>query len=408
VTSTTALNVFRAETTFDFPSLTGTNQFYRQLRLTGPSGPIGRKGYEFYYEPSMHAMPQAVKNAEQALRQWRQRTTVNLGDDNSFPVSFIANDAICNMGFQPQPGPRQFAMQTALSVGLCTDNTRGGQFLYIAAMDININPNIAWHYDTLTAVPATGVDFHSALMHELGHAVALDHIDDQSKVMHAATASPGTFRRKLRIEPELNGAANVLSRSGTQLTCTQGMYTPMTAITSPSVQTGANLLLTPYTTTYCTVPDANGNAVFTASGATSYLWGPTARFYSPSRTAAQVTTALDRTYPIYCYGMKDGLGDVGIVFFDEELYPCAYPEFRTSVYPNPSTGDVTVEYRPNSGVHDLELTLHNAQGTTLQTFRFPGNSQRRQFPIRGLAQGFYFLRTVVDNRTQSTIRLQIQ
>jgi hypothetical protein len=408
VISTTSLNVFRAETTVDFPGLTGANQFYRQLRLTGPSS---RQGYEFYYEPSMYAMPQAVKDAEQALRRWRQRTTVNLGDDNSFPVSFIRRDAVCNIGFQPQPpGPRRFAMQTTLYVDLCTDNTRNGQFLYVSAVDIEINPNIAWHYDTLTVVPATEVDFHSALMHEFGHAIALDHIDDPSKVMHAATASAGTFRRKLRIEPELNGAANVLSRSSTQLVCTQGPYTPMVAITSPSVQTGADLLLTPNTVTYCTYPDDNGNGVFAASGATSYLWGPTTRSYSPSRTVAQVTTSLERTRPIYCYGMKDGLGDVGIVYFDEELYPCAPPPtgFRTSAYPNPSTGDVTVEYRPGPGAHDLELTLHNAQGTTLQTFRFPGNSQRRQFPIRGLAQGIYFLRTVVDSRTQSTIRLQVQ
>ena len=57
----------------------------------------------------------------------------------------------------------------------------------------------------------------------------------------------------------------------------------------------------------------------------------------------------------------------------------------------------------------LDWMLPGCDGLTIvQTLRYPGNSQRRTFPIRGLSRGLYYLRTVENGRTQGTLRLIVE
>lgn len=81
---------------------------------------------------------------------------------------------------------------------------------------------------------------------------------------------------------------------------------------------------------------------------------------------------------------------------------------RTTAYPNPTTDDFTVDYQPGTETSDVEIDLHNGQGTRIRRFHFPQNSQRRSFPIQGLKQGLYYLRTVENGQTKSTLRLLVQ
>jgi hypothetical protein len=411
------LQVPRAEVTTNYATSGAPN--FRQTRITNTNG---QGGFTFRYPQSMlDADPQFVRirSFEATLRQWRKaalrNTTtplINIGDDAANPP-FTTGATACTFTIVPASGMvNTLALaETELNFGYCENS---GIRVYTTSVDIRINGDKAFNYSANTSsdLAASEYDFYSAALHELGHAIGLRHVADIATVMYPSTdTGPLSFRRFFSDEPELGGAFNIGNRSATtpNTNCTSGTAFQRMTVLAAAQTDGASLALSPNTTTFCTYPDANGNADFAVSGtATSYQWGPANRSYTPSRTATQVNTSLSRNLRIYCAGIKDGLCDIQEVFFDEELYPCAYPVFRTSVYPNPSTGDVTVEYRPGPGVHDLDLTLHNAQGAPLQTFRFPGNSQQRQLPIRGLAQGIYFLRTVEDSRTQSTIRLQIQ
>lgn len=428
--STQSLTVIRAETTSD-QNTNGLSAF-RQTRITSTNG---QGGFTFRYAPEVYIADEVtpnherIKTFESALRQWRGIAVptpvnvppiplINIGDDAAQSPRFTTGATVCDLQIVSGASLGSTAAdpviaRTSFSYNYCTVTSGPiqGTYVYTTGVTIKLNGDLAFSFaDT---PPASGeYDFKTVVLHELGHAIGLGHVTDQATMMYPSVATgAGSFVRSFSEEPEINGAKSISERSrSTPTNCSSGVsFQPMTLL-APSQVFGASVSLSPNTTTYCTYPDANGNGTFTASGATSYVWAPTSRTFLPSRTVATVATSLNRSLPIYNYGFKDGLSDVAEVFFDENEYPCPAPPtgFRTSAYPNPSTGDITVEYRPGPGVHDLDIIMYNSQGTVLQTFRFPGNSQRRQFPIKGLAQGIYFLRTMEDSKAQSTVRLQVQ
>ncbi|MFC4794609.1 T9SS type A sorting domain-containing protein [Hymenobacter endophyticus] len=143
------------------------------------------------------------------------------------------------------------------------------------------------------------------------------------------------------------------------------------------------------------------------------MWAGKEHFNNTNPTTATVTATTAPYTPIGVYSTRNGLGGTALTYiYFEENVQCppggGGSASRTSAYPNPSASDLTVDYEPAPGRQDAELVLHNSQGTIVQTFRYPGNSQRRTFPIRGLNRGLYYLRTVENGRTQGTLRLVIE
>jgi hypothetical protein len=69
-------------------------------------------------------------------------------------------------------------------------------FRWQGQIRIALNFAKPWYYGTAAAPPAGGVDFETAVMHELGHAIGLDHNPDPGDTMNAVLP-PGVARRRL-------------------------------------------------------------------------------------------------------------------------------------------------------------------------------------------------------------------
>lgn len=263
------LIIYRAETNVDFGTSASTPQ-YRQLRYVGPSA---QGGYEFNYDETYFNTPKAVRGAQYAMRRWRQNTTLNVGDNTFDDQPTIYSDATCGVSFVARSVGGPNFMRTILAVKLCTDASVGGNFAYILAGDIQVNPNRAWHFDTLATVPADKYDFHSAILHEYGHVAGLEHVNNSAKVMYPVTPAAGTFRRKLRAEPELNGVASTLSRSTRRYTCdpAQTAYPAlMRPLTITAEQTGGQISLSDTLVYHDPCPNVTTSLSFTASGTATY------------------------------------------------------------------------------------------------------------------------------------------
>ena len=284
------LNVFRTEfNVFVTQNIPVSQQIYRQLRYIGPST---FRGYEFFYEGAYFNNPRSVRGAQQAMREWRKTTTVNLGDNitNDQPITF--NDNTCNIAFLT-PTSSSPNMQTLVTGALCTDNTVNGQFVYILSIDILVHPNRPWHYEIDQPVPSNKLDFYSAILHEMGHASGLTHIDDASKVMHPVTPAPGTFRCTLNPEPEINGVANFFTRSQQQYTCQIQTYPAlMRPLTVFAEQIGGQVALSDTLAFYDPCPNATTSLSFMASGTATYTWGSKTRFNGTYPHTSNVTTSV--------------------------------------------------------------------------------------------------------------------
>lgn len=396
----------RSELTLNYVSPLGVPlnpQAFRQLRLTNRDGSGGMR---FKYDANLRDARSGatIQAVEATIRKWRCETLLNLGDDVMQTVPFSQDSVNCNIAYVPgNTLDTDVLMATTHKFSYCQNSA--GTFVYITAIDIAVNKDIPWSYD-LSASPiptdSTRYDFKTIMLHELGHGIGLDHVADTAACMYPYIP-PFQQRYYLSTEPELNGGANILHRS----TSTGRCYTPMVALTSTTC-TGAQLSLTPSMLTSCD----GGTVTLTASGATSYVWGPLLRF-NPPHTTASVTTSNDPTLPIIVYGIRDGLGDVAQVEFANNVWCPPTPtssDFRTtstSVYPNPATTDLTIDYQPTSQTSTVNISLHDNQGTRLRTFTFTQNSQRRLLPIHGLRPGLYIVRTV-ENGKVSSIHVQVQ
>lgn len=406
------LVITRSEFTVDYPGVSPQYMAYRQTRLINQNG---QGGYTFKYDPSLYNTPPAVDAIQGSLAQWRCATTVNFGDDVARAVPYNTTDAVCNVGFVAQSDPTT-AMQTKITFQICSP-TAGEYYVFSSVFDVEINPDYQWSYLPTPPSASSGLyDFRTDMLHEVGHAVGLRHVLDRSKVMYYNTP-PGTSRRTLNTEPELNGASSALSRSQTVRNCNSGSaFQPHTPLTSATCQGAHPTVNMDYITVdRCTSTPAS--VMLTASGGSSYVWASKDHFNNTNPTSSTVTASTAPYTPIGVYSTLNGLGGTALVpIYFQENFQCPPPlptgiaatSTRTTAYPNPSTGDFTVSYQPAPGVHDVEFTLHDGQGTPLKTFRLPANSQPKSFPLQGLRSGLYYLRTVENGLTHSTLHLQVQ
>lgn len=409
------LDVPRSEKTTNFT--TSGPAAYRQTRITSTNG---QGGLTFRYEANMYDPDQEylrVKSFQSAVRQWRQiaipgpdnTPLLNIGDDVATGPYFTPGATACRVTFVPASDmsiPTRVA-ETGFFYGYCENS---GTYVYTRGVVILVNASLQFNYYATSSVDVQTeqYDFKSAVLHELGHAIGLEHTSRQADMMYPRTDSgPLSYRRSFSEEPEIMGAYNIGRRSRTtpNTGCVNGnTFSVMTALTQAQAMS-PQITVSPNTFSRCDP----ATVTTTASGATNYQWTPASRVVSLNVQSATVSLSNQINSPVFVFAFKDGMSTIGQVNFVENANcdPSGATS-RTTAYPNPTKSDFTIDYQPKAETKDTEFVLYNSQGDVLRRFSHSRDGKRYSFPIQGLRAGLYYLRTIEEGRTYSTIRLQVQ
>lgn len=150
--------------------------------------------YTFYLDTSISNHPIRKAIVARAIHDWNCRTEVNwsLGPDTTLQQT--APDGVNVIYFDPTLTGSTLAETRRNDAFLC--GTTSGNKAYFTDVDMRIsanligtgNPSSYWWYDTTGAnVPANAFDFYGVILHELGHAHALNHVNDPGDPMYIVT-----------------------------------------------------------------------------------------------------------------------------------------------------------------------------------------------------------------------------
>ncbi len=142
--------------------------------------------YIFSCDTSISHHPLAYACVKKAIHEWNCRTGVNwvlAGDQAGLTTKWdsISSIYIAHFNFSNQ---EQLMRTTNWYNPYCYSTDDSVAFSNEA--DIGINPAYSgkWDYDTTGNVTGNGPFFYDAILHELGHAIGLDHINDPLSLMY--------------------------------------------------------------------------------------------------------------------------------------------------------------------------------------------------------------------------------
>jgi hypothetical protein len=81
---------------------------------------------------------------------------------------------------------------------------------------------------------------------------------------------------------------------------------------------------------------------------------------------------------------------------------------RTSIFPNPSTNLINLNFGSSAFAGDIKVTLTDMQGAQAQTFQFDAATTNTEIKVNELPQGMYFLRIQYADATEEVIRFSKQ
>jgi hypothetical protein len=161
-------------------NLSTVDQFYER-----PSTPTlidnnGLGGYTFYFDSSV---PESAKESfRQALHKWVGGTGVN------WAVNDSSGDALIT--FELLEGNKKGTAQTTTSIYSASPRQSK-----VTQLSIQFDNMTNWYYgEDENAIEGNQVDFESVALHELGHCLQLDHVVDQTDVMHSIVEKGETKR----------------------------------------------------------------------------------------------------------------------------------------------------------------------------------------------------------------------
>lgn len=137
-------------------------------------------GYRFYVDTLVYQNDSAMWCIQKALYEWRCATGVNMYiEKDTFGLPKVATPDIINHIFLDNT--ISGAARTRTIYYLNPTNMKP-----LADIDISIakSPVLPFHYDTLGNIPAGKSDFYAIMLHEIGHAVLENHVNDTNAIMY--------------------------------------------------------------------------------------------------------------------------------------------------------------------------------------------------------------------------------
>ena len=197
-------------------------------------------GYTFSYFTDFAANGPAVNDFEWAYNEWRCNTNINWKVGATSTIDVTADDDVNIVRFD-----NGTEMSTGI-LGLCR-SWRKGCFTaptpttqmewYVEEVDLQFDDGTSWYFGSGTP-GGSQYDFRSVVLHELGHAHQLGHVNDNGATMHYSTG-PGTTTGRVLTANDINGAQEVIDTSTNIKICSvDSFYTA--ACAAPVADFGVN------------------------------------------------------------------------------------------------------------------------------------------------------------------------
>lgn len=180
--STSSLDVLYSIHNSDFVSL-ASDKLRLNLIDDNDSG-----SYTFQCDTSISNYPLRKAIVERAIHDWNCRTDVNWKLGNDTALQFYGADGVNLIFFDTSIHGNPLGETFTSDAGICQTLPSGDWESFALEVDIRFSKlldqttyfaNGGWWYDTTGAsVPANYLDFYGEILHELGHAHGIRHVND--------------------------------------------------------------------------------------------------------------------------------------------------------------------------------------------------------------------------------------
>ncbi|TGE19700.1 matrixin family metalloprotease [Hymenobacter elongatus] len=172
----------------------------------------GEGGYTFRFESGFASNVAAVQAFQRALFSgWRCQTGVNWTIGPVRTATGIGSDGENSVGFDKGAELPQNVLGRTTSYYLGCTNTDGSIGFHVSEIDMQLDDAVNWQYGP--GLPsAVQFDFESVVLHELGHAQQLGHVNTLTAVMYFGVGR-GRSNRALSVNDRTGGRAVLRTRS---------------------------------------------------------------------------------------------------------------------------------------------------------------------------------------------------
>ena len=251
-------------------------------------------GYTFQLFTGFNSNTAAKDAFTRALNTWVCGTNMNWEIGATTSVDAILSDGVNVVRFDSG------SELPSGVLGRCTSRytSCSSGLWYVTELDVVFDDAANWHYST-SAPTGAKYDFESVALHELGHGHQLNHVIDNTDVMHYALTNASTSRT-LNIN-NINAGNDVMSRNLVTNSCGPAKMLALTvsaptagAITQPtcSIATGSVVVSGLPAAGTWTLTISPGGTSTTGTGTSSTLTGLAAGTYTYAVANATGCTSL--------------------------------------------------------------------------------------------------------------------